>query len=98
MWVVWVLGAASVAAAGLATVVVPRRRAEAERRAVAWSAARSAIDSAAISRDATRNRVEDAEHLLLQAELIAGRRGGTAAAEQAADLARRADRLWRADR
>ncbi|NBH12232.1 hypothetical protein GTY80_54460, partial [Amycolatopsis sp. SID8362] len=43
-WVVWVLAAVVIAVAGFGAVAVPRWRERDERRRVAWSAARAAID------------------------------------------------------
>ncbi|WP_229706208.1 DUF6403 family protein [Micromonospora sonchi] len=43
---------------------------------MAWSTARAAIDSATVSRDATRARVPEAERLLARAEFLAAERGG----------------------
>ena len=95
---IWLIGIALAFAAGFATVLVPRRRASALDRRTAWSAARAAIDTAAVSRDAAPARVAEAEQLLARAESIAAGHGGRAAADQAADCAQRADRLWRAAR
>jgi hypothetical protein len=95
-WWVWPVGAALIAAAGYAAVWVPRRRAAAAERRTAWSAARAAIDSAGVSRDACTVAVPEAEQLLSRAELVAGRRGGRTAAESVARDANRADQLWRA--
>ena len=97
-WLIWLIGFALVFAAGFATVLVPRRRASARDRQTAWSAARAAIDTASVSRDAAPARVAEAEQLLARAESIAAARGGRAAADQAADCAQQADRLWRASR
>lgn len=95
MWLIWVVGGLLLLAAGTVTTLLPRLRAYDRRRRVAWSAARSAIESAAVSRDASNARVAEAEHLLARAELIAGSRGGPAAARTATGYATRADRLWR---
>ncbi|MFY1624398.1 DUF6403 family protein [Micromonospora sp. HUAS LYJ1] len=94
----WLAGAVLLVAAGVATTLLPHRRAHAEQRRTAWSAARAAIDSAAVSRDATPGRVPEAERLLTRAESLAGRRGGVDAARAAAEHARQADRLWREHR
>ncbi len=95
-WWVWVVGCAALFAAGYLAVHLPGRQARELRRRTAWSAARTAIETAAVSRDAAPKRVPEAEQLLARAELVAARRGGVAAAESAAGLAVRADRLWRA--
>lgn len=95
MWLIWVSGGVLLVGAGFATALLPRWRAGEQERRVAWSAARAAIDSAAVSRDAATTRVPEAERLLARAELIAARRGGRAAARSAAEHAGRADRLWR---
>ena len=94
-WLGWTAGGLLLLAAGFGAVVVPQRRAAALARRTAWSAARAAIDTAAVSRDACGTAVAEAEQLLAQAELIAARRGGRDAADTAAGCARRADRLWR---
>ncbi|WP_341771695.1 DUF6403 family protein [Actinophytocola oryzae] len=65
------------------------------RRRTAWSAARAAIESASVSRDAVGGELPGAEELLARAVLLAAHRGGVAAAEEAADCASRADALWR---
>jgi len=95
-WPIWAVGVVLLAGAGFAAVVVPRWRAGEVHRRVAWSAARAAIGTATVSRDACPLPVAEAEQLLARAELIAARRGGRAAAQTAADHAQRADRLWRA--
>ena len=95
MWV-WGVGAALVVLAGAATVAVPWWRDRALRRRVAWSAARAAIDSAAVSRDAASGRDDEAEQLLARAETIAARHGGVQAAETAREYAARADARWQA--
>jgi len=95
-WPVWLIGAVLLVGAGFAAVAVPRLRAERLHRRTAWSAARAAIDTAGVSRDACPVEVAEAEHLLTRAELIAARRGGRAAAETATGYAERADSLWRA--
>jgi hypothetical protein len=94
-WLTWVLGAALLVVAGFATVFLPRLRVGRLRARAAWSAAQSAMDSAAVSRDAAPHEVGEAEELFARAELLAAGRGGVAAAEEAADCAERADRLWR---
>jgi hypothetical protein len=96
---VWLFGGVLLLVAGLLTTLLPRHRQRARERRVAWSTARAAIGSAAVSRDATAERVPEAEHLLTRAELLAAaERGGTTAARTAAAHARRADELWRAQR
>src|SRR5690349_18403312 len=95
MWWPWLLGAVILIAAGLAAAALPRLRAADLRRRAAWSAARSAIDTAAISRDASAGRVGEAEDLLSRAEALAAHRGGVRAAEEAGRLAARADLMWR---
>ena len=95
MWLIWLIGIVLVFLAGFGAVLLPRRRADAADRRTAWSAARAAIDTAAVSRDAAAGRVAEADQLLARAESLAADRGGRAAAETAADCARRADRLWR---
>ncbi|MDG4765039.1 DUF6403 family protein [Solwaraspora sp. WMMD406] len=94
-WLVWPVGAALLVAAGLSTTWLPRRRARRRVSRTAWSAARAAIDSATISRDAARVRIPEAERLLAQAESIAADRGGPSAADTATGYAQRADHLWR---
>ena len=89
-------GGVLLVAAGLVATLLPGWRAREETRRTAWSTARAAIDSAAVSRDAAATRVPEAEQLLARAELIAGGRGGPVAARAAAEFARRADLLWRA--
>jgi hypothetical protein len=92
--VVWVVGVVLLAGAGFAAAYLPRTRAAARERAVAWSDARAAIAVAGVSRDAARERVAAAEELLGRAEAIAAGRGGAGAAREAARCARAADRLW----
>lgn len=94
-WLVWVVGAVLLIAAGFGASYLPRARARTLRRRTAWSAARAAIESATISRDATPHDLPRAEELLARAELLAAHRGGVAAAVEAADCAGRADQLWR---
>ncbi|WP_328343975.1 DUF6403 family protein [Micromonospora sp. NBC_00421] len=97
-YLLWLVGAVLLVGAGIATTLLPRRRVRAEQRRTAWSAARAAIDSAAVSRDAAPVPVPEAERLFARAESLAGGRGGTDAARAAAEHARRADRLWRGHR
>ena len=97
-WPIWTVGAVLLVGAGFAAVAVPRLRAGRLHRRVAWSAARAAIGTAAVSRDACPVPVAEADQLLSRAELIAAHRGGRAAAQSAAEYARRADDLWRAAR
>ncbi|MEV8511505.1 DUF6403 family protein [Dactylosporangium sp. NPDC051484] len=94
-WPVWLIGVLLLVAAGFAATFVPRWRAGARDRAVAWSGARAAIDVATISRDAAAGRVVEADELLARAEAITAGRGGENAAREAARCAREADRLWR---
>ncbi|MFL6118080.1 DUF6403 family protein [Actinophytocola sp.] len=81
--------------AGFGAAYLPRARAGDSARRTAWSAARAAIDSATVSRDAAPRDLPHADELLTRAELLAASRGGVAAAEEAADCAARADRLYR---
>jgi hypothetical protein len=94
-WLIWLAGAAVLLAAGFAAAFVPWWRAHDLRRRTAWSRARAAVDSASVSRDACRAPVPDAERLFARAEAMAADRGGVKAAGAVADLAERADRLWR---
>lgn len=94
-WMVWTLGTAVLLAAGFWTTYAPRRRAALLRSREAWSAARAAIDSAGVSRDACPVDVDAAHELLRRAELIAAAGGGRRAADEAEDCARQADLLWR---
>ena len=96
MWWLWVAGTVVLAGAGFAATAVPRLRLRASSRRTAWSAAHAAIASAGVSRDACRDAVPEAAQLLARAEGIAAGRGGDSAATEAAELARRADRVWRA--
>ncbi|SFW79951.1 DUF6403 family protein [Amycolatopsis australiensis] len=93
---VWVVGAVVVVVAGSTAVAVPWWRDRALRRRVAWSAARAAIGSAAVSRDAAGGRDAEAEQLLARAETLAAGHGGVRAARAARDCAHRADTRWRA--
>jgi hypothetical protein len=95
-WFGWLIGVVVLAVAGFAASLLPRRRAQAVASRTAWSAARAAIETAGVSRDAVPVEVPEAERLLMRAELIAARRGGPMAAESAAEFARQADQLWRA--
>ncbi|MFI7080296.1 MULTISPECIES: DUF6403 family protein [unclassified Micromonospora] len=94
----WLSGGVLLLGAGVLTTLLPRLRTRRQDRLVAWSTARAAIDSATVSRDATSARVPEADGLLTQAELLAADHGGVTAARAAADLARRADELWQAQR
>ncbi|XTZ13175.1 DUF6403 family protein [Micromonospora echinospora] len=96
MWLIWLTGGVLLVAAGAAATLVPRWRTRERDRRVAWSAARAAIDSATVSRDAAPRRVAEAELLMGRAELIAAGRGGADAARLATRYAEQADRLWRA--
>jgi hypothetical protein len=95
-WPVWTVGVVLLVGAGFAAVVVPRLRAGELRRRTAWSAARAAIGTATVRRDACPVPVAEADQLLARAELIAAGRGGREAAQTATGYARRADDLWRA--
>lgn len=86
------LGVLLLAAAGFGVTYLPRARARDLRRRTAWSAARAAIASATISRDAAPQDVPRADELLARAESL---RGGVDAAEEAADFAKKADQLYR---
>ena len=94
-WLIWLVGAAVLLAAGFGVAFVPWWRAHDVRKRTAWSRARAAVDSASVSRDACRASVLEAERLFARAEAIAADRGGVRAAGMVADLAERADRLWR---
>jgi len=94
-WLVWLIGALLLVAAGFAAAFVPRWLAGARAGAVAWSGARAAIDVATVSRDAASGRLAEADELLAQAEAIAAGPGGEDAAREAARCAHEADRLWR---
>ncbi|WP_344616217.1 DUF6403 family protein, partial [Dactylosporangium salmoneum] len=83
-WPVWVVGGLLIVVAGFAAAFVPRWRAGARERAVAWSGARAAIGVASVSRDAAPRRLAEAEQLLARAGAIAAGRGGEAAAREAA--------------
>jgi hypothetical protein len=89
----WVVGVVLLVAAGFVVTYLPRVRTRHLDRRTAWSAARAAIDSATISRDAASD-VPKADELLTRAELLAAQRGGVAAAEEAADCATKAGRLY----
>jgi Family of unknown function (DUF6403) len=95
-WPIWVIGCIVLIVAGFLAAFGPRWRARAYTQDAAWATARAAIDSASISRDATKTRVVEAEQLLAQAETIAADHGGRAAAHTATGYAERADQLWRA--
>jgi hypothetical protein len=94
-WLIWAGGGAVLLAAGFGSALVPRLRDRRRARRVAWSTARAAISSAAISRDAAEVPVPEADRLLARAELLAADRGGDAAARSATEYARQADQLWR---
>ncbi len=95
-WLIWLIGCVMLAAAGFATAALPRLRARAYTRRAAWASARSAIDTATVSRDAAADRVVEAEQLLARAQALAAAGGGRAAARTATGYARQADQLWRA--
>ncbi len=92
---VWAVGGVILLASGFGAALVPWLWARHRRRRVAWSAARAAIDSAAITRDAARSHHPKAAQLLARAEALAATGGGPDAARTAAAYARRADQLWR---
>lgn len=92
---IWLVGGVILLASGFGAALVPWLRARQRSRRIAWSTARAAIDSAAITRDAARDHHPEAEQLLARAEALAAAGGGPAAARNAAAYARRADRLWR---
>ena len=94
MWLMWVVSAVVLVGAGAAGVLLPRRRARAERDRTAWSTARAAVAMAEVSRDAA-GEVPEAEHLLTRAERLIADGGGARAAEAATGYARHADRLGR---
>ncbi|OZM83134.1 DUF6403 family protein [Pseudonocardia sp. MH-G8] len=94
-WLIWAVGGVVILAAGFGVALVPRLRARASGREVAWSTARAAIESAAVSRDACADPPAAAEEALARAEAIAANGGGARAARTATEHARRADRLWR---
>ncbi|GAB3573844.1 hypothetical protein GCM10027445_33680 [Amycolatopsis endophytica] len=91
-WLVWLIGAVVLVAAGVA-VVLPRGRRQ--ERGAAWSLVRNAVDKATISRDAARRDVPEADQFLARAERMLADGGGPNAARAAAGYARHADRLWR---
>lgn len=93
-WLPWVLGVVVLAAAGFGAAYLPRQRAGDRQQRTAWAAARAALDSAAISRDATQHDLAAANDLYARAELLIAGQGGVAAAEEATDCAERADRMW----
>jgi len=95
---VWGIGVVLLVAAGFTVAYLPRAQARALRQRAAWSTARAAIESAAISRDAVGHDVPDAEHLFARAELLAANGGGAATADEATECAERADRLWQETR
>lgn len=95
-WLIWVVAGVVIVAAGFGVAMVPRLRARASDRDVAWSTARAAIESATVSRDACADRSDAAEEALARADAIVAGGGGVRAARLATEHARRADRLWRA--
>jgi hypothetical protein len=95
-WPIWLIGCVVLVVVGFVTAYVPRRRARRYTEKIGWSEARTAIDVAAVSRDAAPVRVAEAEELLARAESIAREHGGRNAARAAAGYARKAERLWRA--
>ncbi|MHA6630442.1 DUF6403 family protein [Pseudonocardia sichuanensis] len=95
-WLIWVVAGVVILAAGFTVALMPRLRTRASDREVAWSTARAAIESAAVSRDACADRQATAEEALARAEAIVANGGGARAARTATEHADRADRLWRA--
>ncbi|SFM64099.1 hypothetical protein SAMN05216207_1001450 [Pseudonocardia ammonioxydans] len=95
-WLIWVFAGGLILVAGFGVALVPRLRARASGREVAWSTARAAIESATVSRDACVDRPDAAAQALARAEAILAHGGGARAARTATEQARRADRLWRA--
>jgi hypothetical protein len=95
-WLIWGVAGVVILVAGFGVALVPRLRARASDREVAWSTARAAIESAAVSRDACADRQAAAEEALARAEAIVVNGGGARAARTATEHAERADRLWRA--
>ena len=96
-WFIWPAGVLLLLGAGFAVGLLPALRHHRARRVGAWTAARAAMESAAISRDAAAEPVPAAEELLHRAELIIASGGGEPAAATATEYARRADRMWRGD-
>jgi hypothetical protein len=94
-WLMWLVGIAVLVTAGFAATFVPHARRRRQRGDEAWAAARSAIETATIRRDACEATVIEADDLLARAEAIAAEGGGPDAAERAESDARRAGRLWR---
>ena len=94
-WLIWLVGIAVLVAVGFAATFVPQARRRRLRGDEAWAAARSAIETAAIRRDACEATVPEADDLLARAEAIAAEDGGPGAAERAERDARRAGSLWR---
>ncbi|GAA0895735.1 DUF6403 family protein [Pseudonocardia zijingensis] len=95
-WLIWAVAGGAILVAGFGVAAVPKLRARATDREVAWSTARTAIESATVSRDACAHRSEAAEAALARAGAIVAGGGGARAARSATKHARRADRLWRA--
>lgn len=94
-WLVWVVGAVVLVAAGFGAAYLPRARDRDERAGTGWSAARAAVASASVSREAAAREVPEADDLFARAELLIAGQGGPDAAAEATDCATRADRLWR---
>lgn len=92
---IWLVGGVILLASGFSAALMPWLRARRRSRQIAWSAARAAIDSATISRDAAPGRDVEAEQLLARAELLAAGRGGRNTARSATAYAQRADQRWR---
>lgn len=94
-WLIWVIGVLVLVVAGFGAAYLSRRRVRHLYVGSAWATARSAIESAGVSRDAARGDHPEADALLARAELIAADHGGARAADEVAELAERADLLWR---
>lgn len=94
-WLIWLVGIAVLVTVGFAATFVPHVRRRRQRGDEAWAAARSAIETATIRRDACEATVTEADDLLARAEAIAAEGGGPDAAARAASDARRAGSLWR---
>ena len=75
---IWLVGGVILLASGFGAALVPWLRARQRSRRIAWSTARAAIDSAAITRDAARDHHPEAEQLLARAEALAAAGGGPA--------------------
>lgn len=94
-WLIWLVGIVVLVAVGFAAAFVPQARRRRLRGDEAWAAARSAIETAVIRREACEATVPEAEDLLARAEASAAEGGGPGAAQRAERDARRAGSLWR---